>query len=96
MKGNTIHYNTAIHWTNPSTKIVETPEISKEEIIQEIKETHLECMDATDINYFARKAGIEPNEVRRLMIQCDDTEKGFLDLLHSFDNDDTDSLIDFF
>lgn len=85
------------HFIEKVERIKEEEQISKEEVIQEIKETHLECLDAMDINHYAAASGLEPNEVRRMMIQPDNDneDENFMAIVHSFDNDDADSFIDY-
>ena len=94
----TIHYNDAIYWTAPEKKEVDHTQQSREAILQEICDTHLECLDARDINYYAAEVDLPPNEVRNMMIQPDskDENQNFLSVLHSFDNDETDNIIDYF
>lgn len=96
--GTTFHYEQYTkEFKEKIEKVREKERISKEEIIEEIKSTHIECLDAMDINYYAAASGLEPNVVRRMMIQPDneDENENFMAIINSFDNDETDSLIDY-
>jgi len=68
----------------------------KEALIEEFKTMHLSGHSAMDINIYAAEAGIEPNEVRRLMIHDEDANVDFIDEIQSFEDDETDSIIDYF
>ena len=68
----------------------------KEALIKEFKTMHLSGHSAMDINIYAAEAGIEPNEVRRLMIHDEDANVDFMDEIQSFEDDETDSIIDYF
>lgn len=70
--------------------------IHRAEAIKEIKLTTLEGLDARDINMFAAEAGIEPNDVRRLMVHTDDLNQDFKNELDSFEDDETDSIFDYY
>ena len=61
-----------------------------------ITQMYLECLDATDINLLAAEADWTPNKVRREMIHDEDAEVDFLNELASFENDETDSLFDYY
>lgn len=69
-------------------------EIEKQEAIEEIKTSHFDCYDAYDIQALAQKAGMIPNEVRYLNAESQGINP--LDLLHTFENDETDDIIDFY
>ena len=96
----TIRWNTAVEMMSIAPKIqieVSIPK-KKEDVLEEIKSTHLECLDARDVNMYAADAKITPNEVRDLMIQPNsgNNNEDFIALMNSFDEDDTDSLIGYF
>ena len=95
----TIRWSTAVERMSIAPKIqieVSIP-VSKEEALEEIKTTHIECMTAMDINMFANDAGITPNECRRMMIQPDGNDnENFKAILNTFEDDETDSLFDYF
>ena len=63
---------------------------------EEFKTMHLSGHSAMDINMYAAEAGIDPNEVRRLMIHDEDTQVDFEDEIASFEDDETDSIFSYF
>jgi hypothetical protein len=93
MRNNTISYESAIFWQH---KEQERQEIQREDILEEVKTTQLECMDARDINYYAGILGIEPNKVRDMMLQPEDPQLAFEAQINSFADDETDSIINYF
>ncbi len=90
---NTIQYEVGVsRWKKHKEQII----VDKEAVIQEIKETMIECLDATDINYLAAEAGITPNEVRGLMLKPNDPHEAFMAEIHSFENDETDAIFEYY
>lgn len=89
----TISYDTAIFWQK---KAKEEKIQNREEILDEIRSTCIEGLDACDINYFAAEADLSPNEVRSMMQRPNDPQDAFMAEIHSFENDETDSLFDWF
>ena len=90
---NTITYESAIYWQH---KEVERQAEQREDTLEEVRTTELEMMDARDINYYAGILGIEPNEVRNMMMQPEDPGLRFEAQINSFAEDETDAIIDFF
>ena len=89
----TISFNSAIHWQKVHKEEVK---VNREELIQEIKETHLEGLDARDINYYANEVNLHPNKVRRMMIPEEDPQQQFMNEIESFRDDETDSIFEFY
>lgn len=87
-----------IHWEQALQVSEKQQKISKErrkELIKEIAESDFSMFDATDINYFAGALDIDSNLVRAIHLRANPHLTNF-DLIHTFENDDTDSVIDFY
>ena len=93
MKNNTITYESAIFWQKQE-QIIEQE--NREDALQEIKDTCIDGLDAADVNYMASAAGIHPNEARRLFRKPNDSGERFMAEVNSFENDETDNIIDYF
>ncbi len=65
------------------------------DIIEEIETSSFEMYEATDINMFAASLNITPNKVREIHLKAN-RELTKNDLIHTFNNDDTDSLLYFY
>jgi hypothetical protein len=96
---NIMRSKTVISWTQASSfaeKHKEDIIINREQALIELRSTHLEVLDAQDVQYLAKEAGVMPNEARKLCIKPEDSYQRFMAEVHSFDNDCTDDLIDYF
>jgi len=88
-----------IEWTQASSfvqKHREEVKVNKKEALKELRSTHLEVLDAQDVRYLADEAGVSPNEARKLMIKPKDINERFIAEMNSFENDETDDMIDYF
>jgi len=88
-----------IEWTQASSfvqKHKEEVKVNRKEALKELRSTHLGLLDAQDVQCLANEAGVTPNEARRLMIKPKDYQERFMAEIRSFDNDETDDLIDYF
>ena len=72
----------------------ERREIERKRLIEEIKTSNFQYLDARDVNYYAEELGITPNEVRDLNKQAQGLSN--YDYLNTFDGDDLDSIFDYF
>ncbi len=87
-------HNTVIQWSEAIQFAIESEakqKIDKSHYLQEFKENDLSMLDAADIHFYAEMTGIDANDLRRLHPQKDTAL-----LLHSFEGDDTDDIMDFF
>lgn len=89
MKNIEFHQAVALHKV-----ISEKRQQEIDETIKEIKNSCFDMYNAADINALAEKAGITPNECRYMNMEHQGLST--LDLLHTFEGDDTDSVIDFY
>lgn len=66
----------------------------KIEAMEDIKTSDFSMLDATDIQFYANILDITCNEVREINIKH--TGANAYDIMNSFENDETDDIIDFY
>lgn len=89
----TISFDSAIHWQKNHKEEVK---VKREELLEEVRTTCIDGLDARDINYYAAELGIDPNEVRRMMMSPDDPQEAFMAEMNSFAEDDTDAIFEYY
>lgn len=77
-----------------SQKISEERKQEIADTIEEIKTSCFDMYDARDIQALASKASMTCNEVRNMNTKHQKIHS--LDLLHTFDDDETDDIIDYY
>lgn len=91
MEQTTIQFDQAV-------KISQKAKAEKEQlqasILREVKESNFECYNARDISYFAEILEISSNEVRHINMEAQGVSS--FDLIGTFEDDETDDMIDFF
>ena len=69
--------------------------VERKRLLDEIQTSNFSMLDARDINYYAYELGYTPNEIRYIHLAAH-PELTSLDLLNTFEDDDTDQIIDFY